>query len=249
VNEKMPRSSALPCDVPVGAMKGKGAVKTGRSGPRRRGPLLATAAVLAAFLTTVVAAGCGSSGQLPAIAAPSATAKTVKVRVVSNPDWQFRMAYPNGWVGTRYQNPQPDGGNGTLQFLLAYADPHGAQSSGTYLDSVQTAVYQLDKPMRPADLTAQAASQLATGVILKGMKSYSARAFKKVDVAGVPGWALGYQFKVGSQVVDANSILIVKGRRAYWMTAQSGAYSWQKIASTLATCQRYFKLLPEQQGT
>ena len=61
----------------------------------------------------------------------------------------FRVAYPFGWVGTRYQNPQPDGREGTLLHLVAFADPKGAQGDGSYLDSVQVAVYQLEGPLKP----------------------------------------------------------------------------------------------------
>jgi len=203
-------------------------------------------AVLCVTLVTIVAVatGCGSSGQLPAIAAPSTGPTTIQVRVVTDRTWRFRMAYPDGWVGTRYENPEQHAPAGSLLFLAAFADPHGAKGNGSYLDSVQLAIYQLETPLQPSDLTPQLASQIAVKMILRGMTSFSARELRKVKVGGVPGWTVGYQFKAGSQTVDANSILIVRGDRAYWLTTQSGAYSWQRIATTLATCQGGFRLLP-----
>jgi hypothetical protein len=56
----------------------------------------------------------------------------------------------------------------------------------------------------------------------------------------VPAWRLGYQYSVGGEVVNANSMLIVKGKRAYWTTTQSGAYTWRTVSPILATCERYF---------
>lgn len=204
---------------------------------------VAVAAVLAVACAASIATGCASSGTLPAIAAASPTASTIKIRVLPVKEWGFKMAYPDGWVGMHYTNPKPGEADDTLQFLIAYADPHGVQGNGSYLDSVQVAVYRLSTSRQPSDLTQQMAVQIAQRVMLKDMSSFSLRALKKVDVGGVPGWSVGYQYSVGGQIVDANSMLILKGHRAYWMTSQSGAYDWQKVATTLDTCQRYFELL------
>jgi len=197
------------------------------------------------MMCVAVAAGCGSAGQLPAIAAPQTAVKTIQVRVITDKTWRFRMAYPDGWVGTRYENPDQTAPAGALLYLVAFADPHGVVGNGNYLDSVQLAIYRLEKPMRPGDLTPRLGTQIAVKMILKGMTSFSPRELKKVDIHGVPGWTVGYQYAAGSQTVDANSVLIVRGEYAYWLTTQSGAYSWQRIASILATCQGDFKLLPE----
>jgi hypothetical protein len=201
-------------------------------------------AVLAICIVATVATACGSSGKLPAYASPSATAKTLKIRKIEDGKYRFRMAYPFGWVGTRYENPKPGGPEGTLQAVAAFADPKGAQASGSYVDSVQVAVYQLDRPLSPGDLTLESASSLMYRVILRDIASVSPRTnVEPIKVHGVPAWRAGYQYKVGGEIVDANSTLIVKGKWAYWMTTQSGAYTWRTVSPILATCEQYFEVL------
>jgi hypothetical protein len=200
--------------------------------------------LLAAALAVAAAAGCGSSNKLPAQASASATATTLKMRTVHDTKYDFRMAYPFGWVGTRYENPTAGGPEGTLQYVVAYADPKGAQAGGSYLDSEQVAVYQLARSIAPDSLDLRSASRLIYQVILKGMESLSPRTnVELVKVAGVPAWQVGYEYEVGGEVVAARSALIVKGKRAYWLTAQAGTYTWRTVAPTLETCARQFKLL------
>jgi hypothetical protein len=194
-------------------------------------------------LAATLVAGCGSSSGLPAIAEPSPTATSLTIGKVVDEKWGFEMAYPNGWVQTHYENPQLGGPEGTLQYMVAYADPKGSQGNGSYLDSLQVAVYRVDSVLQPDALTPQLAARLAAGVILKDVEGFSPRTLKKLDVHGVSGCLVGYQFDVGGKTVNADSILIVKGRRAYWMTAQSGAYTWRTVSPTLATCQNLFRLL------
>jgi len=203
--------------------------------------IMLTALVVAAVAATL--SGCGSSGVLPALASPSPTATSLKIAKVVDHKWGFEMAYPYGWVGTHYEKPTPGGVAGTLQYVVAYADPNGSMGNDAYLDSVQVAVYRLAGARRPEDLTPQLASRLALGVMLKDMPSLSPRGVKKIDVFGVPGCMVSYQYDAGGVSVDANSILILRGRRAYWATGQSGAYTWRTVSPTLATCQNAFKLL------
>jgi hypothetical protein len=213
--------------------------------PNGRKPWVLAGGVLAlAAALLVILAGCGSSGKLPAQASPSATATSVKIRTITDTKYDFRMAYPFGWVGTRYRAPSPGGPEGTLQYVVAYADPKGAQAGGSYLDSEQIAVYQLARSMSPGDLDIETANRLIYDVILKNMSSLSPRTnLKAVKVAGVPGWQVGYEYQVGGEVVSARSALMVKGDRAYWLTAQAGTYTWRTVAPTLDACVRYFKLL------
>jgi hypothetical protein len=206
--------------------------------------LAAVPLALALLVAALVPAACGSSGELPAYAKPSATATSITMLKIEDKTYGFRMAYPKGWVATRYTNPSPSGQTGDLEYVAAFADPDGAQADGSYLDSVQTAVYTLADPASPKSFTRKDATKLMFGTILKDMDSMSPRTnVVPVTVDGVPGWRLGYQYKVGSEVVDANSILVVKDKRAYWMTTQGGAYSWRTVAPTLALCQRYFRVL------
>jgi hypothetical protein len=199
--------------------------------------------VCLACLLLFASAGCGSSNKLPAWASPSATAKSIDIRTVTDKKYGFRLAYPVGWVGTRYQNPKPGGPEGTLQYVVAYADPKGAQAGGSYIDSEQVAVYQLERPMRPDDLTLSSASRLIWKVILKDMDSVSPRSnVTKGDVAGVTAWQVSYEFAVAGDVVIARSALVVKGRCAYWLTMQSGTYSYRTVSPTLATCFKRFRL-------
>jgi hypothetical protein len=202
------------------------------------------AVLLVVAFAATTAAACGSSGQLPAYASPSATAASIKVHEIEDKTYGFRMAYPVGWVGTRYQNPDPGGAEGTLQYVAAFADPKGAQGNGSYLDSVQVAVYQLERPLTPDALTPATARRLIYKVILRDMESMSPRSdVKPVKVHGVPAWHVGYQFSAGGEVVNANSTLIVKGEYAYWATAQGGAYTWRTVSPTLATCDQHFEVL------
>jgi hypothetical protein len=199
--------------------------------------------VVAALLLSVLGSGCGASGRLPAQASPSATAKSIEIRKVTDHKYGFQMAYPAGWVGTRYANPSPGGPEGTLQYLVAYADPKGARAGGSYIDSEQIAVYALGRPIKPNGLTLESASRLIYKVILKPMANMSPRTnVEPVKVAGYPAWQVGYEYEVGGQVVSARSALMVKGDRAYWLTAQAGTYSYQTVAPTLDTCVRYFRL-------
>lgn len=203
-----------------------------------------TAVLLALLVAVLVPAACGSSDKLPTLAQPSASATSITMLKIEDKVYGFRMAYPKGWVSTRYVNPSPAGQAGALEFAVAFADPKGAQADGSYLDSVQVAGYILARPMRPKDLTRPAATKLMLDTILKDIPTVSPRtSVTPLRVDGVPGWSLGYQYKVGGQIVDANSILVAKGKRAYWMTTQAEAYSWRTVSPTLATCQRYFRVL------
>jgi hypothetical protein len=210
------------------------------SGRERLAPLVLVVAVL----SLLGLAGCGSSGRLPAQAAASPTASTLRILTVKDSKYDFRMAYPAGWVGTRYQNPTPGGSEGALQYVVAYADPKGAQAGGSYLDSEQVAVYQLARSMSPDELDIKTANRLIYDVILKDIASLSPRTnLKPVMVAGVPAWQVGYEYEVGGEVVSARSALMVRGERAYWLTGQAGTYTWRTVAPTLDACVRYFKLL------
>jgi len=196
------------------------------------------------MVAALVPAACGSSDKLPAYAQPSATTGSITVLKVEDKVYGFRMAYPKGWVGTRYANPSPSGQTGVLEFAAAFADPKGAQADGSFLDSVQVAIYTLAHPSSPKSLGRQGAVKLMFGTILKDMDSMSPRTdVVPVTVDGVSGWRLGYQYKIGGEIVDANSILVVKGKRAYWMTTQGGAYTWRTVAPTLGACERYFRVL------
>jgi hypothetical protein len=206
--------------------------------------LVAVPVTLALLVAALVPAACGSSDKLPAYAQPSATATSITLLKVEDKVYGFRMAYPKGWVGTRHANPSPTGRTGDLEYVAAFADPEGAQADGAYLDSVQVAVYTLARPMSPKSLERGAAVKLMFDTILKDVDSVSPRTnVVRVTVDGVPGWRLGYQYKVGGEIVDANSTLVAKGKRAYWMTAQGGAYTWRTVSPTLATCERYFGVL------
>jgi hypothetical protein len=199
---------------------------------------LLTLAVACVLVTT----GCGSSGKLPAWASPSATATSLDIRKVTDEKYGFRMAYPEGWVGTRYEIPKPGGPEGTLQYVVAYADPKGAQAGGSYIDSEQVAIYQLARAMKPDDLTLSSASRLIYHVILKNMESVSPRSnVTKGNVGGVPAWQVSYEFAVAGDVVYARSVLVVKGERAYWLTMQAGTYSYRTVSPTLAACFKYFR--------
>jgi hypothetical protein len=209
-----------------------------KRGVRLRNALIVTLAGLLLLVTV----GCSSEGKLPAWASPSATAKSLGIRKVTDKKHGFRLAYPEGWVGTRYQNAKSGGPEGTLQYLVAYADPKGAQAGGAYIDSEQVAIYQLDRPMQPDDLTLSSASRLIYDVILKNMDSVSPRSnVEKGDVAGVTAWQVSYEFAVGGDVVYARSALVVKGERAYWLTMQAGTYSYRTVSLTLATCFKHFR--------
>lgn len=213
------------------------------AGTRGRPSVKVVLVAVIAMILMYVGSGCGSSGHLPAQASPSATAATLKIRKVHDVDYGFRMAYPAGWVGTRYANPSPSAQDGTLLYVVAYADPEGAQADGSYLDSMQVAVYALDRPMAPDDLTLESASTLIYRVILKDMTSMSPRSnVELVKVGGVPAWQVGYEYEVGGEVVSARSALVVKGKRAYWLTAQAGTYTWRTVAPTLDTCVRFFRI-------
>ena len=207
----------------------------------RRGPAALT--LVAVLAAAVSVAACGSAGQLPSLASPTATATSLKIRKISDDTWGFRMAYPDGWVGTHYANPSAEGPEGTLLYVMAFADPKGAEANGSYLDSEQLAVYQLAQPMSPDDLTLESASRLIYKVILKDVTSLSPRTnVEPYKLNGMDAWRVGYEYRVGDEVVAAKSALIVRGRRAYWYTAQAETYAWRTVSLTLETCVRYFHL-------
>jgi hypothetical protein len=201
-------------------------------------------AALALCAAAVVMTGCGSSGELPAMAAATPTAKSIQLKVITIDKYGFRMAYPKGWVGTHFERATPGGPEGTLQFLIAYADPNGAQAEGSYLDSEQVAVYQLAKPMKPQDLTIEEANRLVYHVFLKDIPNVSPRAnWKAFKVHGVPAWQVVYEYAVHGKEITAQATLVTRGRRAYLLTQQAGIYAQRTVAYTLSTALEYFELL------
>ena len=133
-------------------------------------------AICMVAVAAMLVAGCGSSNKLPAYASASPTATTLKIAKVVNDTYGFEMAYPYGWVGTHFENPETGGAAGaTLKYFIAFADPDGSKGNGSYLDSVQVAVYELDRAVQPKELTPAIASRLAVDVILKDMESLSPR--------------------------------------------------------------------------
>jgi hypothetical protein len=201
-------------------------------------------AVAAGFIALCLLSGCGGSGKLPAWAAPSPTASSVNIRIVRDTKYRFRMAYPSDWVSTRWEHKGAAGPHGSLQYVVAYADPKGAQAGETYLDSEQVAVYRLDPAMTPDELTLASASRLIYRVILKDIPTLSPRTnVKPIKVHGVPAWLVTYEYAVQGKQVTATSTLIAKGHNAYWLTEQAGVYSQRTVAPTLAACLNYFRLL------
>jgi hypothetical protein len=200
--------------------------------------------LLALCVLAAAMAGCGSSGDLPAIAAASPTATSLKVKVLTIDKYGFKMAYPVGWVGTHYERATPGGPEGTLQYLIAFADPKGAQAEGAYLDSEQVAVYQLAKPMKPRDLTKEVANRLVYHVFLKDIPDVSPRSnWRAINVYGLPGWQVIYEYSAHGKEVTAQANLITRGNRAYVLTQQSEIYAQRKVAYTLQTVLGYFRLL------
>jgi hypothetical protein len=208
------------------------------------GRVRATLAVAAGLIAVCLLSGCGGAGKLPASANPSPTASSVSIKIVRDTKYRFRMAYPSGWVSTRWEHEGAVGPDGSLQYVVAYADPKGAHAGGTYLDSEQVAVYRLDTPMTPDELTLESASRLIYRVILKDIPTLSPRSnVKPIKVHGVPAWVVTYEYAVRGGQVTATSTLIVKGHNAYWLTEQAEMYSQRTVAPTLAACVSYFRLL------
>ena len=201
-------------------------------------------AVAIGCLVLLASTGCGSSGKLPAWAPPSPTATSVKIRIIDDAKYHFRMAYPFGWVSTRWEDKGAAGPEGSLRYVVAYADPKGSHAGETYLDSEQVAIYRLDTPTSPGDTTLLSANKLIYGVLLKDMTSLSPRSnVTPIKVHGLPAWQVTYEYAVEGQSVTARSTLITRGRSAYWLTEQAGMYSQRTVAPTLATCLNYFRLL------
>ena len=201
-------------------------------------------ALLALCAAAAVMTGCGSSGELPAMAAATPTATTLKVKVITVDKYGFKMAYPQGWVGTHYERSAPGGPEGTLEYLIAFADPEGAQAGGSLLDSEQVAVYRLAKPMKPQDLTVEEADRLVYHVFLKDLPDLSRRAnWKAIKVHGLPAWQVVYEYSAHGKEITAQATLTTRGHRAYLLTQQAEVYSQRTVAYTLETVLEYFELL------
>jgi hypothetical protein len=210
--------------------------------PKTAHIILACAASLASLL--LLACGCGTQGELPAATRSVAAVGRLDVQVVTDKQHGFRIAYPKGWVHSVWDGPSSGEGKGPLEYLLAYADPEGAQSGGAYVDAEQVAIYRLDKPVAPHELRKATAERIIGGMLLRDLPDLATRSkLKQVDVHGTPGWHVAYEYTVNGETVMASSILFAKGRRAYWVSLQASPYDWRTVNPILGSCLEYFRLL------
>lgn len=191
--------------------------------------------------------GCsGTRHEIPAaMTSAQPTANTVRVALVTNKKYGFRLGYPDGWVSSRWEKSLRDRTSIPARLVLAYADPKGAQAdNGAYLDAEQVTVFELSRALDPKDLTQETAGRIVSAALadLPGLDVRS-KELKRVDVHGATGWQVNYEYEVGAEVVGASSVLVVKGVYAYWVTLQASTYTWHEVSPTLSTCLRYFKLL------
>jgi hypothetical protein len=213
---------------------------------RNRTSLLTSILVGTILLVACVISACGNDGLLPAAdRSPQPTSGTVRMKIVTNRDYGFRVAYPAGWVSSSWKRPTSSSPTTPLLYMTAFADPNGAQSKGTYVDAEQVAVYALSKPLTPSQLTRAIANRIIGGVMLADLPkatSYDTE-LKPTDVHGVPGWHISYEYEVNGQTVTAVSVLLARGARAYWVTQQASTYTWRTVSPTLLTCLAQFRLL------
>ncbi|MEI6451750.1 MAG: hypothetical protein WCP98_17645 [Actinomycetes bacterium] len=205
---------------------------------------------IVAGLLALLATGClsiacgGESGKLPAtFSSPSATADRFKLQFVKNTEYAFRMAYPSGWLHSTWQREAGSKSVTSLQFMLSYADPKGAQVGGSYVDAEQVAVHRLSRAVSPGEVSQETATDIIHRVMLQDLPGLSVRSAPlKVDVHGDAGWHVEYAYRIGDTTIWAQSILVLKGKYAYWATGQASSYNMRTQYATLATALAYFRV-------
>jgi hypothetical protein len=199
---------------------------------------------------SVLATGClsvacgGDHGRLPAAwNSPPPTALKVELGHVTNTEYAFRMAYPVSWLRSTWQKEPGSPSASTLQFLLSYADPGGAQVKGSYVDGEQVAVHLLSRSVLPGEVSREGALRIVRGVMLKDLPGFGfRREMDKVDVHGDTGWLVDYSYRIGTMTIWARSILVLKGKYAYWVTGQSSSTTWNSVYPPLETALSYFRV-------
>ena len=203
------------------------------------------AGLLALLATGCLSIACGGqSGKLPAVMnSPSPTADRIKLQLVKNTEYAFRMAFPSGWLRSTWQREAGSKSVTSLRFMLSYADPKGAQVGGSYVDAEQVAVHRLSRAVSPSEVSKETATDIIYRVMLQDLPSLSVYgAPLKVDVHGDAGWRVEYAYQIGDTTIWAKSILVLKGKYAYWATGQANSYTMRTQYPTLATMLSYFRV-------
>ena len=111
---------------------------------------------------SLLVTACGGTDRLPAASRSASMAGGVlEFSVVSDREHGFEMAYPAGWVRSEWVAPEGDDSS-PLEYVLAYADPKGAQVDGVYVDAEQISIYRLSRSVAPQEIDRSLANKIVS---------------------------------------------------------------------------------------
>jgi hypothetical protein len=161
----------------------------------------------------------------------------------SNQDYGFSIEYPAGF--TKAELPANSADAGAPKLDVIFVDPQGAQISGKAVDTLETAVYQMNAAPKASDFTAHKKEFQAMLVELVGKLPHLkiAKPLTWSTVDGRPAVAETYTYAIGGKDLAASSQLVFKDALAYLVRAQASRATWPTTGRELVSCMATFQFL------
>lgn len=196
-------------------------------------PLAVVVAITAVmFVSATGLSACSSSGStgLPGqTSASPSPGSASSFALYKDARYGFSVLCPKGWAGGVSKG-------GSALACVSWANPHGKQVDGQYVDALQVSVYKMSKAAKPKDLVKDPGDFKAmVDSLIKGLPKLAVTdPFKPVAVNGTKGFQVTYAYDLHNTPTGAMSYLLVKGRYVYWITGQASSATWSQAWKTLA---------------
>ena len=197
---------------------------------------------LALLLIIASLPGCGSGGALPATGGVASAPARLKVRMYKDRQLRFTVAFPQGWVVSKWHAPAGVPKTGDLVSTVAFANPKGTTINGRYVDAEHVSVSQLDRAVKPGAKYPDTSRRIMSNLLHKLTDAQPTGPPTEFTSNGDPGWRISYSYTLDGQQIFASSGLILKHQYAYWLTGQSAAGAWRTTWPVLRVAMGAFKV-------
>jgi hypothetical protein len=165
---------------------------------------------------------------------------TTSTKTYTNDQYGFTITY--GDRLTQGEAAESTGAGGSSVLDVAFADKDGPVISESYVNAVQTSVYELARTVKPSEV--KGVKTELQGIVDQIMASLpSSTVVEKlspVKINGVPGYAFKYTYEEDGTELTAVTFFLFKGKYEYQLTAQAVSSDWEDIKGDLESAVQSF---------
>jgi hypothetical protein len=165
---------------------------------------------------------------------------TTSTKTYTNDQYGFTITY--GDTLTQGEAAESTGAGGSSVLDVAFADKDGPVISESYVNAVQTSVYELARTVKPSEV--KGVKTELQGIVDQIMASLpSSTVVEKlspVKINGVPGYAFKYTYEEDGTELTAVTFFLFKGKYEYQLTAQAVSSDWEDIKGDLESAVQSF---------